>query len=176
MKKSLFLAFAALSTIVMPQIHIAPAIAAEETYKIELREIAQPADNDTFAKKQGFGKDRGRSEWAVVTVIDKKQVKIRHATRIQNMIGMSKWFDHNVTAIRICNGEAFDTNDTKKDCTTHKGDIVDLPAGKTVNDVTFDFKFTEGGVPYTRSTQIAPELKPIEAEKKEADKKEADKK
>jgi hypothetical protein len=64
----------------------------------------------------------------------------------------------------MCNGEAFDTNDTKKDCTVRKSDVITLPKGKTINDVTFDFKYTEGGVPYTRSAQIAPELRPVESE------------
>jgi hypothetical protein len=164
MKPQTLLALTTLTTTLTLPIAITPAIAIEETYKIELREIAQPADNSS-TKKNILSKDRGRSEWAVITLIDKTQVKIRHATRIENAIGMSKWFDHNVTAIRMCNSEAFDTND-KKDCTTHKGDIVSLPKGKTIHDLTFDFKFTEGGVPYTRSVQIAEEIKPVEPAKK----------
>jgi hypothetical protein len=164
MKKTLFLTFAALSTIILPQLQIVPALASEETYKIELREIAQPSDNSGFAGGGAFKKDRGRSEWAVVTVTDKTKVKIRHATRIENFVHMSRWFNHPVTAIRMCNGEAFDTNDTKKDCTVRKSDVITLPKGKTIHDVTFDFKYTEGGIPYTRSAQIAPELRPAEYE------------
>jgi hypothetical protein len=159
MHKGLFLACATLSTIMLAPVAIAPAIAAEETYKIELREIAKPSDNSDFEK------DEGRSEWVIITVINQKQMKIRHATRISNLIGFSRWFDHNVTAIRMCSGEAFDFNDTPKDCTIHKGNVVDLPVNKTVNDFTFDFKFTEGGIPYTRSTQISPELKPVQITK-----------
>jgi len=159
MKKQ-FLALAVLGSIALPQIHMERAIAAEETYKVELREIARPADSDSFAASMGFAKDRGRSEWAIVTVTDGKTVKIRHATRIENMIGMSRWFDHNVTAIRICNGESFDMNDTKKDCAITKGDTVTLAAGKTVNDVALDFKYTEGGIAYTRNVQISSEMKP----------------
>ncbi|MCY6494263.1 hypothetical protein [Leptolyngbya sp. GGD] len=159
MKKQL-LVLAVLGTVAIPQMHIDRAIAAEETYKIELREISQPADNDSFASSMGFKKDRGRSEWAIVTVTNGKTVKIRHATRIANMIGFSRWFDHKVTAIRTCNGESFDTNDTKKDCTITKGDTVTLPDGKTVNDVSFDFKYTEGGITYTRNVQVSSEMQP----------------
>jgi hypothetical protein len=136
------------------------AQAAEVTYKIELREISQPVDNDLFAIANGFKKDRGRSEWAVVDITDNTTVKLRHATRVSNMIGMSNWFDHKVTAIRMCRGEASDVNDTKKDCTIHKGDTVKLPTGKTIHDVTFDIKFTEGGVPYTRSVQVSDDRIP----------------
>ncbi|BAU10794.1 hypothetical protein LEP3755_12860 [Leptolyngbya sp. NIES-3755] len=158
--KEQLLAFAVLGSIAFPQLHADRAIAAPEVYKVELREIARPADNDSFAASMGFARDRGRSEWAVVTVTDGKTVTIRHATRIENMIGMSRWFDHKVTAIRMCNGESFDTNDTKKDCTITKGNTVRLPAGKAVNDVSFDFKYTEGGIGYTRNVQISPEMKP----------------
>ena len=136
------------------------AQAADVTYKIELREISQPADNDTFAIANGFKKDRGRSEWAVVNITDSTTVKLRHATRIANFIGISNWHDHKVTAVRMCLGESFDTNDTKKDCTIHKGDTVKLPKGKTVHDVTFDIKFTEGGIPYTRSVQVSEDRTP----------------
>ena len=159
MKKVLF-ALALVTPIALAQLQVTPAQAAEVTYKIELREIAQPADNDTFAIGQGFKKDRGRSEWAVVSVIDQTTVKLRHATRVSKMFGLSNWFDHKVTAIRMCQGESFDTNDTKKDCTIHKGDTVKLPKGKTVHDMTFDVKFTEGGIPYTRSVQVSEDRTP----------------
>ncbi|MBE9009979.1 hypothetical protein IQ250_07145 [Pseudanabaenaceae cyanobacterium LEGE 13415] len=120
MKKQL-LALAVLSTIAFPLSHArcfanTARVAAEETYKIQLREISQPADNDSFARSLGFKRDRGRAEWAVVTLTDRKTVKIRHATRIGEIFSY-RWFDHPVTAIRMCNGESFDTNDTKKDCT-----------------------------------------------------------
>jgi hypothetical protein len=155
MKKQL-LALTVLSTIAFP---LSRAIAAEETYKIQLREISQPADNDSFAASLGFKRDRGRAEWAVVTLTDSKTVKIRHATRIGEIFSY-RWFDHPATAIRMCNGESFDTNDSKKDCTIIKGDTVTLPQGKMLQDISFDFKYTEGGIVYTRNVQVSPDMKP----------------
>jgi hypothetical protein len=122
-------------------------------YKLRLRDAA----TGNFRQGNIFSPgDKDREEWIVVTVINNQQIKVRHATNIENKFwGTRQWYDHPALAIRICAVEQFDLND----CQTTQGDTVILPEGKTIHELQIDFKYSEGGALYTRSVQIPKDAK-----------------
>ena len=129
-------------------------ISQELVYKIRLRDAATGNVNQEGIFSPG---DKDREEWVVVTLINNQQVKVRHATNIQNKFwGTRQWYDHPAIAIRICDVNQFDYSD----CLNSQGDIAVLPEGKTIHDVQIDFKYSEGGAIYTRSVQISPDAEP----------------
>jgi len=151
MKRSLIAVFAGL---VASQVVMAAAIAQEAVYKVRLRDVSTGNANQASVFSSG---DLDREEWVVVTVVDNKQVKVRHSTSVKNKFwGTRQWHDHPATALRVCVSDGFD----KKDCQTATSDTVALPAGKSIYDVAIDFKYSEGGNLYTRSVQLTPEVKP----------------
>ncbi|GAL91558.1 hypothetical protein N44_02261 [Microcystis aeruginosa NIES-44] len=126
------------------------AFIGEKVYKMRLRD----APTGNIGQQSIFSPgDLDREEWVVVTLINNQRIKVRHATNVMNKFwGTRKWYDHPATAIRLCAIDGFDTSD----CVTAQGDTIDLPEGKTINDVQIDFKYVEGGSVYTRTVQIAP--------------------
>lgn len=151
MKRSMI---AIVAGLVVSQVVMAAAIAQEVTYKVRLRDVSTGNANQASVFSSG---DLDREEWVVVTVIDNKQIKVRHSTSVKNKIwGTRQWYDHPATALRVCLTDGFD----KKDCQTSNSDTVTLPPGKSVYDVAVDFKYSEGGSLYTRSFQLTPEVKP----------------
>ena len=128
----------------------------ELVYKIRLRDAATGNIRQGGIFSPG---DKDREEWVVVTLIDNQEVKIRHATNIENKFwGTRQWYDHPAIAIRVCDVTLFDSNE----CLTTEGDTTLLPEGKTIHDVQFDFKYSEGGAIYTRSIQIGSDAKPAD--------------
>lgn len=126
----------------------------ELVYKIRLRDAATGNFNQSGIFSPG---DKDREEWIVVTLINNQQVRVRHATNIQNKFwGTRQWYDHPAIAIRICDVNQFDYSD----CQNSQGDVAVLPEGKTIHDVQIDFKYSEGGAIYTRSVQISSDTKP----------------
>jgi hypothetical protein len=141
------------------QVAAASVPGEEVVYKIKLRGDGSGSTDDTEGGTiLGIGSKR-RSSWAVVRV-NGNQVNILHSTRLGDLIGRSRWFDHKVIAIRMCDADSFDTTDSKKNCKSVKSDTIELPAGKSLYDVSFDFRYVEGGAPYINTLQITPELQP----------------
>lgn len=148
------IAMSLLTGLVASQVMMATAIAQEAVYKVRLRDVATGNANQASVFSSG---DLDREEWVVVTVVDNKQLKVRHSTSVKNKIwGTRQWYDHPATALRVCLSDGFD----KKDCQTTNGDTVPIPPGKSVYDLAIDFKYSEGGSIYTRSFQLTPEVKP----------------
>jgi len=125
--------------------------AKTETYKIQL--ITNGGREFTIVPFI----DTNRAEWVVVTVNGKK-VKLLHSTNIATTVGLRNWYDHPVTLIRMCLAEDFDA----KNCKVTQGDEAELPKGKSIYDVSIDFKFIESDLVVTRSFQISKDTKPIE--------------
>jgi hypothetical protein len=149
--------------VAVPKAEAAPE---EVTYKIEIR-----PQNGGNGEDGGFnivtaGLVKGRSEWAVVKVLNGNQVKILHTTRIAGIVGNSRWFDHKPIALRMCVADSFDVTDSKKNCKTVKSDTIDLPADKSLYDLSFDFRYIEGGHPYVQTIQISPDMQPEGVSKK----------
>lgn len=129
-------------------------ITSKLVYKIRLRDAATGNIRQGGIFSPG---DKDREEWVVVTLINNQQVKLRHATNIENKFwGTRQWYDHPAIAIRICDVSLFDSDD----CLKTQGDTAVLPEGKSIHDVQIDFKYSEGGAIYTRSVQISPDAKP----------------
>ena len=129
-------------------------ITSELVYKIRLRDAATGNVRQGGIFSPG---DKDREEWVVVTVINNQQIKLRHATNIENKFwGTRQWYDHPAIAIRICDINQFDSSD----CQNSQGDTAILPDGKSIHDFQIDFKYSEGGAIYTRSVQIASNAKP----------------
>jgi len=153
MKKSL-VASSFLVSILASQLVMTIANAADTTYKVRLRDVSTGNANQASVFSSG---DLDREEWVVVTITDKKQLKVRHSTSVKNKFwGTRQWFDHPATAIRVCETDGFD----KKNCQTADSDIVAMPEGKKIHEVAIDFKYSEGGNLYTRSIQLSRDLKP----------------
>lgn len=139
---------------VASQIMMAVAIAQEAVYRVRLRDVATGNAGQASIFSSG---DLDREEWVIVTVMDNKQLKVRHSTSVRNKVwGTRQWYDHPATALRVCISDGFD----KKDCQTANGDTLPIPAGKAIYDLAIDFKYSEGGSIYTRSFQLTPEVKP----------------
>ncbi|MBF2026613.1 MAG: hypothetical protein IGS48_07590 [Oscillatoriales cyanobacterium C42_A2020_001] len=144
-------------SVVASQGMMAAAIAQEAVYKVRLRDVSTGNANQASVFSSG---DLDREEWVVVTVVNNKQVKVRHTTSIKNKFwGTRQWHDHPATALRVCISDGFD----KKDCQTANSDAVAMPSGKSIYDLAIDFKYSEGGNLYTRSIQLTPEVKPEQA-------------
>lgn len=132
----------------------------DAVYKVKLRADSSASIDDFSADVITGGLLGGRSSWVVVKVSGNK-VSLLHSTRLGSLIGKSRWFDHKVIAIRMCAADAFDdTADAKKNCTTVKSDTIELPAGKSIYDVSLDFRYVEGGAPYKNTVQITSEMQP----------------
>ncbi|MBD2104737.1 hypothetical protein [Leptolyngbya sp. FACHB-261] len=153
MQKSL-LSIAALTSVLVTQVLINSAQAAETIYKLRLRDAATGNVQQGSVFSPG---DLDREEWVVVTVIDNRRIRVRHATSVQNkFLPTRTWFDHPATAIRVCVAEEFDN----RNCQSAQGDTVDIPTGRSIHDVAIDFRYSEAGSLYTRAVQITPDIRP----------------
>jgi hypothetical protein len=153
MKRSLLVS-SFLGSILASQLMMAVASATDIVYRVRLRDVSTGNANQASVFSSG---DLDREEWVVVTVTDKKQLKVRHATSVKNKFwGTRQWFDHPATAIRVCETDGFD----KKNCQTADSDVIAMPEGKKIHEIAIDFKYSEGGNLYTRSIQLSRDLKP----------------
>jgi hypothetical protein len=139
---------------------------AEVTYKFESRQAGNNSGDDGVSNIVTGGLVKGRSEWIILKILNGKQVKILHTTRVAGMLGNSRWFDHKPIALRVCVADSFDVTDSKKNCTSVKSDTIDLPAGKSIYDLSFDIRYIEGGHPAINTVQLSPDMKPEPPEKK----------
>lgn len=127
-------------------------LAAEKqiTYKIKLGE--QSSEGGLFNFN---GSDTG-SEFVVIKLTD-KQFKIYHTTLVVNRAWFtSRWFDHPVTAMKICITDGFD----KKDCKIIDSDTATIPNNLTIHDLSIDFKYTESDRVFTKNIIVAKDAKP----------------
>jgi hypothetical protein len=131
---------------------LSPTLAAENatTYKIKLGE--QSSNGGLFNFNGG---DTG-SEFVIVKLTD-KQFKVYHTTLVVNRAWFtSRWFDHPVTAMKVCITDGFD----KKDCKIIDSDTATIPEKLTIHDLSIDFKYTESGRVFTKNIVVAKDAKP----------------
>jgi hypothetical protein len=132
----------------------------EVVYKIKLRADYSGSIEDATSDVITGGLLGKRSSWVVVRVNGNK-VNLLHSTRLGNLLGQSRWYDHKVVAIRMCEADVFeDVENAKKSCKTVKSDTIEIPAGKSVYDMSFDFRYVEGGAPYMSTVQVSTEMQP----------------
>jgi hypothetical protein len=127
-------------------------LAAENsvTYKVKLGERSSSAGIFDFN-----GSDSG-AEFVVIKLTD-RQFKVHHTTNVVNRSWFtSRWFDHPVTAMKVCVTDGFD----KKDCKTVSSDTSTIPANLTIHDLSIDFKYVESGQTLTRNIVVAKDTKP----------------
>jgi hypothetical protein len=130
-----------------------PTMAAENqiTYKIKLGE--QSSGDASIFNFNGVD----TAEEFVVIKVTGKQFKIYHTTHVVNKSWFTnRWFDHPVTAMKICVTDGFE----KKDCNVVNSDTSTIPEKLTISDLSIDFKYTESDRSLTRNIVVAKDAKP----------------
>jgi hypothetical protein len=131
---------------------IALAGEKQDTYKLRLN-TRSSASTDTWSLNGA----EANEEWAVIKVKNNKEFKIYHATLLVNKLwGTRQWFDHPVTAMRICLTDGFE----KKNCQVVDSDTATIPQGMTINNLSIDFKYSESGQSFTKNITVAKDAKP----------------
>jgi hypothetical protein len=131
------------------------AIAAEkqEVYKLRLGVNSSIGSADMWS----LNGSEANEEWVVINVQDKKKFKIYHTTYLENKTWRTRqWFDHPVTAMKICLTDGFE----KKDCKVVNSDTATIPRGTTIHNLSIDFKYSESGRSFTKNIVISPDAKP----------------
>jgi hypothetical protein len=103
-----------------------------------------------------YANDGNYSSWAVVKINSKREFKIYHTTHLTRGMLVSRWFDHPVTAMKICMTDGFDASD----CKVVDGDTAMIPEGKTISNLSISFKYTESGKEYRETLNIPKDAKP----------------
>lgn len=125
----------------------------EEVYKIRLNVQASIGSADTWSLNGA----EANEEWVVIKVKNSKEFKIYHTTYVENKTwGSRQWFDHPVTAMRICLTDGFE----KKDCKVIDSDTSIIPEGMSLHNLSIDFKYSESGRSFTKNIVIAKDAKP----------------
>jgi hypothetical protein len=125
----------------------------EDVYKLRLNVQASIGSADGW----NLNGAEANEEWVVIKVKDNKEFNIYHATYLENKTwGTRRWFDHPVTAMRICLTDGFE----KKDCKVVNSDTTTIPEGMTIHDLSIDFKYSESGRSFTKNITIAKDAKP----------------
>jgi hypothetical protein len=133
--------------------NFSPTLAAENplTYKIKLGE--QVSGNASLINFNGSD----TAEEFVVIKLTGKQFKIYHTTHVVNRSWFTnRWFDHPVTAMKVCVTDGFD----KKDCKLINSDTATIPENLSIHDLSIDFKYTESDRVFTKNILIGKDAKP----------------
>ncbi len=123
-----------------------------ETYKLRINTKSSNS-TDTWS----LAGVEANEEWAVIKVKDGKEFKIYHSTLLANKTwGTRQWFDHPVTAMRVCQTDGFE----KKDCQVIESDTMTMPKGMSIHNLSIDFKYSESGQSFTKNVTVAKDAKP----------------
>jgi hypothetical protein len=130
--------------------------------------IAQRSDVGTYKRRlpitltnndvvDGYEANDGyHTSWVVVKVNSNREFKIYHTTHLTRGRLFSRWFDHPVTAMKICLTDGFDASN----CKVVNSDTATIPEGKTISDLSISFKYTESGKEYRDTLTIPRDAKP----------------
>jgi hypothetical protein len=123
-----------------------------DTYKLRINSKSS-ASTDTWS----LSGVEANEEWAVIKVKDGKEFKIYHSTLLANKTwGTRQWFDHPVTAMKVCQTDGFE----KKDCQVVESDTMVMPKGMSIHNLSIDFKYSESGQSFTKNVTVAKDAKP----------------
>lgn len=132
---------------------IALATDKEKVYKVRLNTNPSVGSVDIW----NLNGREASEEWIVIKVTGNKQFKIYHSTYLVNKTWKTRqWFDHPVTAMKICLTDGFE----KKDCKVVNSDTATIPEGASLHNLSIDFKYSESGRSFSRSIEIAKDIKP----------------
>jgi hypothetical protein len=137
--------------ILLSNFSIAFAGEKSDTYKLRI-DTKSSVSTDTWSLS-GF---EANEEWAVIKVKG-REFKIYHSTLLVNKTwGSRQWFDHPVTAMKVCLTDGFE----KKDCQVIESDTMTMPKGISIHNLSIDFKYSESGRSFTKNITVAKDAKP----------------
>jgi hypothetical protein len=153
-KKTVKVAWAGIlsSILMLSSSSIAVAGEKSDTYKLRI-DSKSSASTDTWS----LSGSEANEEWAVIRVKDGREFKIYHSTLLVNKTwGTRQWFDHPVTAMKVCLTDGFE----KKDCQVVESDTMKMPKGMSIHNLSIDFKYSESGRSFTKNVTVAKDAKP----------------
>jgi hypothetical protein len=127
------------------------ALASEVTYKQRLDiQMEDGTTQQVYTSGNYFYR-----EWAIVKVKDDRVFSVYHTTHRSRGI-FQRWFDHKVIAMKICVTDGFD----QSDCKVVNSDTAEIPAGKTIRDLSIEIKYNENGRDFRSKFAIPSSAKP----------------